>query len=361
MQLSTHAGRLERWLDPQQLAAISQQMREWYGPPIPLLNVPGRVYATRGGDFVGPIKGGFCTSLTDLAVERLRRGLRKQLSQANAGFASLSDLIAEATSGKIQQLPFTKVGTVATNTSNESLWTSAGYPSPPASGTATTIPGGDALTRATAGALGQANPSGTDTLHLTTIISNANAAPNTLLMYDRLFQAGSLNLATAGSSQSVTGVPGRYNSTNSNATGNFAFLEITAAAGTTVTNISINYTDSAGGASENSGTTSSVASAVATRIPHANFFLPLASGKLGFNQVNSVLFSTASTGSANIVLGHIMAMIPQPAANQGVVIDGINSCFNLVRVYTDACLAFMEIKGVATATTYSGLITMVSG
>jgi hypothetical protein len=54
-------------------------------------------------------------------------------------------------------------------------------------------------------------------------------------------------------------------------------------------------------------------------------------------------------------------MIPQPVANVGVVLDGINSAFNLVEVKTDACLAFLELKGIGSATTYTGQVVLVSG
>jgi hypothetical protein len=75
-----------------------------------------------------------------------------------------------------------------------------------------------------------------------------------------------------------------------------------------------------------------------------------------------LIFSATNTaGVSNIVLGHALAWIPQPTASSMVVMDGINSAFNLPQVQTGACIAFIENKGVASATTYSGQIIMVSG
>ena len=77
-RLSTHAGRLERWLGAEETARLSDAVRDWYGPPIPLAGVPGGVYARKGGDFVGPVEGGRFASSFDYARDRLRRAERQQ-------------------------------------------------------------------------------------------------------------------------------------------------------------------------------------------------------------------------------------------------------------------------------------------
>jgi hypothetical protein len=45
-----------------------------------------------------------------------------------------------------------------------------------------------------------------------------------------------------------------------------------------------------------------------------------------------------------------------------MIMDGINSAFNLQRIYDDACLSFLEIsKSAVTATNWWGAVNMVSG
>ena len=56
--MHTHSDRLERWLGADQVARVSAAMRGWYGPPIAVHGVPGAVFATRDGDFIGEIRAG---------------------------------------------------------------------------------------------------------------------------------------------------------------------------------------------------------------------------------------------------------------------------------------------------------------
>jgi hypothetical protein len=43
--LATHAGQLERWLGRETVEQLSASMRDWYGPPVALAGVPGKVFA----------------------------------------------------------------------------------------------------------------------------------------------------------------------------------------------------------------------------------------------------------------------------------------------------------------------------
>lgn len=119
----THSDRLDRWLGAGQTEVYSAMFRDWYGPPVALAGVPGAVYVAKGGDFVGPIRGGGFANLIDFAEQRTRRIWRQWLARqrrtANAGFSSLSDLISEATAGGKGQLrPFLKAATTATTAGN---------------------------------------------------------------------------------------------------------------------------------------------------------------------------------------------------------------------------------------------------
>jgi hypothetical protein len=54
--------------------------------------------------------------------------------------------------------------------------------------------------------------------------------------------------------------------------------------------------------------------------------------------------------------------MPCPIANIVCPVDGINTAFNLARIFDSACLAFLEvIKPATTATTYTGSFTAVAG
>jgi hypothetical protein len=363
---STHAQRLERWLGAEQVTSISDQMREWYGPPVPVSNVPGSVWAGRGGEFMGPIAGGGFAGLTDYYRDRVRRiarnFARKQQATCHAGFASFTDLMTEAvTNGKAQYLPFVKSETAGSTIAVRTSWTESGYP---AAGSAPAArPGGAIPDNTTAGGFLQKDPNGTDTLHLTSVISDSLVSAQTLILYDRLFHASGI-AHTNNASQTVTGTPTRYNTTAS-APGTFFFLEVTSTLGTTAHTVLINYTDNSGNAAENSGTTSIVVSSTGGKVPHAQFFVPINVADTGILAITALTFSAVSSGTSNAVLGKVLTFVPQPyLASSGVprILDGIKSAFNLVEVKTDACLAFLELKGSTNVGgSYCGMITLVSG
>ena len=360
---TTHASKLERWLGTEIVESISSNNRLWYGPPIAIAGTPGAVYSTGGGDFCGPIKGGGFASLADFVWERSKRIARnvnkKQRSQMNMGFTSLSDLISEATTGgKRQDVWFSKTGTIGTSGAFASLWAVGSYP---AAGSApATRPGGAVPTSATTGALPFNNAAGGDTLHLTTFQCMASGAPNTLILYDRTFHAGTIQFNTTTSAQSVTGVPNRYATTTS--PGTFATIEVTTALGATPANLTLQYTDQAGNTAENAPAVALTTSAAANRIPLPQWFIPLNAGDTGLRTVTNLTVSALMGGGiGNVVQGKVLAFIPQPVAGSIVVMDGINSAFNLVRILDDACLSFIELKAVSLATTYTGTQVMVSG
>jgi len=69
-----------------------------------------------------------------------------------------------------------------------------------------------------------------------------------------------------------------------------------------------------------------------------------------------------ATGTLYFVIGHPIAWMPCPIANLVCVVDGINTAFNLARIFDNACLSFLEvIKPSVTATTYNGSFTAVAG
>lgn len=360
---SIHAGQLDRWLGSE-AETISRNMTGWYGPGIPVAMPGGNLIAMPDGDFQGQLWSGRFASLRDYALDRVRRILRNASREwartPQTGFSSLSDLIAEATTGgKRQEIMVSKVGTFATTAFSASLWAIPAMP-PAGTAAATAIPGGEVPDNTTAGGLLQADAGGSDTLHFVSALMQGSAAPNTLLVYDRIFHAGSV-LHTTTSNQAITGVPTRYTSATASP-GNFCFLEVhTGSLGSTAHTATITYTDTVPNAAEGGSAQTVTPSSVVTRIPLARFYYQLNADDRGCTSVTNVAFSAVSSGVSNLVMGHPLLWIPCPVANVMTPIDGINSMFNLVKIEVDACLALIEMKGVSTATVYTGSIILVSG
>jgi hypothetical protein len=324
-----HAQKVENWFGKEILNQIIEGSQGFYHP-IPIANIPGQLFA-HNGEIYGTIQGG--------------------------SFSSLSDLIDKATTGgKRQDFPFYKVATLAVTNSFASLWNVGA--TPPAGGAPTNIPSGTFPTNSTVGSFRQSDATGTNTLHMTTAYAQGTAAPNTLLLYDRLWHGASGTHVTT-NQQNINGSPSRY--LGSESKGNFAFLEVTTALGATAQNLTMTYVDQDGNAAEAAPALAMVASSAVTRIPHAPWYVPLNSGDTGLQRVTRIQMSAGNTaGVSNVVVGHTLAFMPCPVANQMMIVDGINSAFNLVQIQNGACLSFIECKGVGTATGYYGQVILVS-
>lgn len=368
-QRATHSGRLERWLGADLVEHLSRSMLNWYGPPIAVAGVPGSVWAVRGGDFRGPISAGQFHTALDFAEQRLKRMWRNQTQrsawQMHMGFTSLSDLIAEATSGKRYTYQYQKVGPTGVVNVTSSLWGLGNLPA--AGANASAAPGGDAPTDATTGAFLFTNPTGPDTQHLVVWYGIGTLA-NCLLLYDRIFQVNKTMASTA--TQAVTGVPTRYQNqiggTADYIGGNFLFVEV---GGTVLAATAHNwtvclYTDQDGVSSTLPSLTGNSA-AIVRRLDHpvGQWFAPLASGDVGMKALTQMQASASvATGVINFVIGHPIAWMPLPIVNNMFIMDGINSSFNLQRIFDDAALALLEVNKPATgATTYSGQFEAVAG
>lgn len=371
---SVHSGRLERYLGDAKCEELSRLMKNWYAKPIALHGVPGTVYVGKDGDFVGDFREGWETNFVDRAViikNRLARAIRvatfENQNRLNAGFSSLSDLISEATTGgKRQILNYQKTGPTGVAQVTSSLWRLGNTPA--AGTTPSAAPGGNAPTKATTGAMPFQNAASGDTLHLVSSAGVASVAGMSLLLYDRIFHVAKTMNSTA--TEAVTGVPTRYQNTTDgqpdSISGNFLFVEVggTALAATAHNWTVCTYTDHTGSASTLPSLTGN-SGAIVDRLDHptGQWFAPLATGDSGIGSLTQMQCSAAvATGAVNFVIGHPLAWMVHPLANQVVVMDYINTAFNLERIFDDACLAFLEpIKNATTATTFSGTIVTVSG
>lgn len=364
--MPTHASKLERWLGKEEVEHISNLNKDWYGPPIPIAGVPGKVFVTAGGDFVGPIRGGHYANVFDYKMDKLNKAFKRYVRKAPNtlhGFSSLSDLISEATvGGKRQDFWFNKAGTVAASTGQPmGLWNVGAFPA--AGGVGGTSGTGSVPTNATTGAIPFSNPAGGDTLHFTTGYVAATTI-NTLMMYDRIWHM-TYNHATATSTNvDAANRPTRY--TGTAAAGNFFSGEVTTALSATAHNITVTYVDENTNAAQAAAAYAAPVSAAANRLSvvSPNWFMPLTAPDKGVQYVTNISQSTITsvTGITSWFIGHPLAFMPAPIANLMSIIDGINSAFNLIGIQSNACLAFLEMpKTATTATTYNGSIVLVSG
>jgi len=340
--------------------------------------VPGSVWAHKGGDFRGPIRSGQVLSLMEWTKMRLKRVLQtfghQQRQRLNAGFASLDEIIAAATTGNSRYFPFLKFGPTGVLAATSSLWRSTGSP---ASGSAPgNAPGGTAFDDSSTGAFPFSNPVGGDTQHLVRADYTATISSQTLLLYDLIFGCNkTMNDAT---NEAVTGVPTRYQSSVATdmdyAGGNFLFIQV---GGTQLAATAHNW-GVAGGANEclyrnQAGTDNQVmpvlagnSSAIVDRLDHPinQWFAPLASGDTGIMDLAQMRCSAAvASGVIWFMIGHPIAFLPPaPIANMMLTLDGIMTAFNLVRIFDDAALAFLQVNSsVSSQTTFTGQFMTVSG
>lgn len=210
----------------------------------------------------------------------------------------------------------------------------------------------------------------TDIKHLLNMNAWSTAAtgvPGTLLLVDlQGYWPGISNNTT--SAQTLTGTPSlRY----ANGAGCRLYWVQTSAAGATAQNIALSYTDQ----SANTGNTLPVtvamtASGIAGHISHSGVaannygpFLPLASGDSGVQNVASVTFSAANTGTGALCLARPIAQITLSVAGLMTEKDLLNQIPSLPRIYDGACLVWLWGAGAATAasTTFAGGLETVWG
>lgn len=165
------------------------------------------------------------------------------------------------------------------------------------------------------------------------------------MMYDRLFSVAKTMSSTA--SESVTGTFSRYTSTTStdwNYCGsNFLFPETTATLSATAHNWdSIQYTDQDGNTGQTCPSTAGVSSSAQfmSDLVANTWWMPLASGDIGFTALTSMKCSASVTGGVTWVAGHPLVLMPCYSGNIFTPQDYTNSAFGVVRMYDTACLTF---------------------
>lgn len=372
-----HADHLERFLGREHVAQISAAMRPWYGPPIHVQGVPGEVWATKGGDFIGHLQMGAEMSRREWMEDTFRRRVRRldnaihrwavgQMGQAAAGFASLSDFIQEVSAnGKTNARNLNKAGTTGVVGATNSLWRVGSMPA--AGAAAGAAPGGTVPTNATTGAIPILDVS-PDYQFLGAADIIASVASQTLLAYDRIFAVAKTMNSTA--TEAVTGAPTRYQSSTPSATdysgGNFLFPECGTVLPATAHNWTVcTYTDQDGNTGATLPSLTGNSGNIVNRLdmPANRWFAPLASGDSGIKALTQMQCSAAvATGAIDFVIGHPLAWIPCALANFSTPWDVTDRPGRFQRHFDDACVAFLELnKSATTATTYNGTLYYVWG
>lgn len=373
----THSDRLERWLGADKVAQISAAMcnptAKWYGKPIAVHGVPGHVFATKDGDFVGRIDAGQEMSAFDrmddiVARERRRQWARlARTKRRQMGAITTAEGAQNAyLNGGNRMFSFLKAGTTGVVNATNTLWYVGSQPA--AGAAAAAAPGGTVPTDATTGSWVFDNPTGGQTQHF--IFGNpiANVAAMTLLLYDRIFSVTKTMNSTA--TEAVTGVPTRYQSTTGgafdSAENNFLMIECRTVLPATAHNWTVcTYTDQGGTAGATLPSVTGNSANIVNRLdqPAGSWFCPLATGDTGIQQLDQMQCSAAvATGAIDFTIGHPIAFMPCGIANFVCEKDGLTTSIALERILDDACLAFLEIvKSATTATTYTGTFNTVRG
>ena len=371
----THSDRLERWLGADKVAQLSAAMcnrdAKWYGKPIAVHGVPGLVYATKDGDFIGAIDAGYEVSAIDRAEDIIRRHHRMQrarmarVRRQSGAIGSLDQALAAYFGGGNRTFSFNKAGTTGVVGATNTLWFVGSQPA--AGSAAAAAPGGTVPTDATTGSWAFDNPS-SGTQHFVFGNPIASVAANTLLLYDRLFSVTkTMNSSTT---EAVTGVPTRYQSTTAGAAdsaeNNFLMIECRTALAATAHNWTVcTYTDQSNNTGATLPSVTGNSSNIVNRLdqPVGTWFCPLASDDTGIRNLTQMQCSAAvATGAIDFTIGHPIAFMPCGIANFVCEKDGLTTSISLERIFDDACLAFLEIcKGATTATTYTGTFTTLRG
>jgi hypothetical protein len=376
-RLSTHSGRLERWLGAERLEQLSNSFRHgggpgvpWYGPPVNLADVPGSVWIGGDGDFVGDLGRGFFASAADSLADHFRRLWREagkpvylNEAQFGVGFTDIPDLITRMRTGYKQNLFIAKSISGAVTRPTES-WLRTGLPEPGVAASA--APGGRAPTKATQGSMQFNNPD-SGTMHLIGADLSCEIINRSMLLVDRIFDVAKTMNSTA--TEAVTGVPTRYQSATATADdyagGNFLYMYATTAMAATAHNWTVcTYNNQAGGASTlpsfvGNGTGS--AADVFDNSDDQMWFCPLATGDFGIKALTQMQCSAlVATGTLDFVIAHPIGVMMFPQISDLIPFDWATMRNQAPRVFNDACLSLIKISVAGGSSVINGTITLVN-
>lgn len=236
-----------------------------------------------------------------------------------------------------------RVGTAAAATTAIGFWTSLWLQNGHPNG-AGVAPGAAAIpTRATAGALMQANPAGAEQKWLLGLSVSPNAQ-GSLMLYDRLLHNSGLSGTVAAAPQAVGGPAlTRY----TDGVGNQIWLEIYTLIGATPHLITASYTnqDGVGGRT----TPSRQIGGTGYREAQRMLQLPLQAGDTGVLSVETVTIdvSTGTAGDFGVTILHPILPIAFDEDGVGAVRDTISAVPGPREIVNNACLTLMWLAATA--------------
>lgn len=355
---SVHSQKLEQWLGAETLESMSKGMRGWYGNPIALANVPGRVYATGDGDFIGNIDVGGEANIFQFLWEegnkRLSNWARAQRNQLNMGFSSLASIRSEATKATRQVIS----AQYTAGASNSLIDGDIRIGSQPTTAytSIATLPNGYAPNSSDTAALRFKNPISGRTTHLAELQAHIPGVVSSYtqwgVLIDKIFVAKKNTTITT--TETVSGVPTRYQAASGQDSAASNFIYFYNEGSTTSGSVAHNwttclYTNQAGTTNQ---TLPSFAGKGATTIASGNcdtgntmqFFAPLATGDTGIKALTQLQISAALTGGTFMAaIAHPIAMLPMFSFNTGLI--SVVSALNFERIYDDAHLTTIWLSG----------------
>lgn len=352
-------SRIDRWLGAAQAENIATHAGDFYAP-LKVAGVPGRCRYYRGAWFAEHDHFGQESSLAQLTRDTWQADYQRTIYAA--GFSSWSDLVTEATTNnKYYECLCTKIGSLAVVSSFESLW---GVGSMPATGAqpADLSSAGNTCSLSTTGAVSDF-PTGKspDKHFFVSADVSGTAAPNSILVYDRLWHGRPGVAATT--DQTITNFSiSRYNGATSSV-GNFGFIEVQTVLPNTAHGWTFNYRDQDNNVAETTATATGYNSAAVTRVDHPQWFIPLNGGDRGIRELTAVTLktNTLASGAVNLVLGHALTILPADLVNTPRIKSFLLEHFDPVELTDSMCISFMGWKGVATATNYTIRLTTAWG
>jgi hypothetical protein len=276
------------------------------------------------------------------------------------GFSSMDDLVSEITGGKFLRADVNKITGAAAYTAGR--WYDMGSlnGTPVANAWAGTALAWRSCNESTGNGTqifgiphgGDVSPDTKHILNVSALTAVATGVPAQLMLVDLQGYWPTISNNTT-SPQTLTGTPTlRY----TNGAGCRLFWVQTAVNGATAQNIAVSYTDTGGTAGNTLPVTVAMtASTVAGHIGHSgtaanNYgpFLPLANGDTGVQNVATVTFSAANTGTGALCLARPLLTLPLTTASVAAERDLLNQLPSLPQVKDGACLVWLYMAGAAT-------------
>jgi len=284
---------------------------------------------------------------------------------------SLNDIITAMSSGKSQRTEWNKIfgGSAATAGRAYDFSGLGGNPTANTwSGSALAFQECDDTTTWSMTHGGNVTPDIKHLLNLGAITTAATGVPGTLLLVDvEGYWPGISNNTT--SAQTLTGTPSLR---STDGKGLRLFWSQTAVAGATAQNIALSYTRQNTGGTDTgrslAATTAMTASAIVSHISHAGVaannytpFLPLGGGDSGVQNVATVTFSAANTGTGALVLCKPLFALPLGIVSVYHSMDCLSQFPSLPIIPDGACLSWIFIAGgaVVANTTFAGHIQSI--